>query len=285
MEIFPHIGKHALIPFLSSGISLLRSHQPHHIQLAVACGIDTRLEFCPQLRVGNENIGHLESCQIEGFAGGSTGDGNLLIFLFQIGKDQMLALENQIVVNLIAHHLDPMFHTDIADGAQLLPAPHPSYGIMGRTKQEQFHLFPDNLLLEIQKINLVSATGSLVEIAAHHPPSVVLNHFRKGIVNRLLNQHRIPRLRVRLNCHCQGKDHAGRLDEPLRLHRPVVVLFHPRRHSLEVVLLGVGIAENTVLYLFFQRRCHIGGGGKIHVCHPQRQHIRRFSPLQGKVIF
>ena len=92
-----------------------------------------RLEFYPQLRVRNKNIGHLESRRIESFAGGGTGNGNLLVFLFQIGKYQMLALENQIVVNLITHHLDPVFHTDVADGTQFLPAPHPSYRVMGRT--------------------------------------------------------------------------------------------------------------------------------------------------------
>ena len=276
---------HRLIPLFPFGISGLHSHQSKHSKLADSSCIQLFLEFPAQLRIWDKNIGDHHTCKVKSFAWRSTGNGNVLKLFFHSGENLMLSLKHKVLVNLVTHHDHSMFHADISKLFQFFPGPHSSNRIVRIAQEKQLHMFLCNLLLQIRKINVIAVVLSLVKIAAYHFSAVVRDYLRERIVHRKLDQNAVPRLCVRLHRHSKGKHNARRLDQPLFLWLPVVIGFHPVCHDFKIRSLHLAVSENALFRSLHQRIFHVRRGLKIHICHPQRQHIRRLSSLYRKVIF
>ena len=241
----------------------------------------------PDFLIGNENIRLLQPGQIEGFAGGRRRHRKLPKSRIHLLEHVVLPAPDKIEMNLIAEHQHLMFPANGSNAQQLFLRPHPTHRIVRVTQDEKFHLILHNFLLKILKINEIAAVLAAHQIRAYPFSSILQNDAAEGIIHWLVNQHGIARLRNCPDGICDSHAHARRLHMPFRPDFPVVVPFHPACHRLKEAIAGLGIriAVDIIVRQLGKRVLHIRGGSKIHIRHPQRQHVLGISPLHCKIIF
>ena len=196
----------------------------------------------------------------------------------------MLSQENKIGMDLIAENDHTVSSADLSKGSQFLPCPDSSHRIVRAAQQKQLHMFPQDGLFEIFKIDLISAL-SQHKIAAHHSSPIVPDHLRKGVVHRLLDQYCLSLSCECLHRHGNGKNYPGSAKHPLFLDLPLMASDKPSLQGAKIRLLSVAVSKDAVLCLSDQRLLHIGGCGKIHIRNPKGQNIFRSPSFHGEVIF
>lgn len=127
-------------------------------------------------------------------------------------------------------------------------------------QNKKLHLILHDFLLKILKINGISILFIAHQIRAYPFPVILHNGTAERIIHRLVNQHRVARLRHRPDGIRDSHAHTRRLHMPLRPHLPVMVPLHPSCHGLEkaVAVLGIGIAVDVVVCQLDKRVLHIG---------------------------
>lgn len=123
------MNQQLLQPFFTAGISQFTGFIGHDVQCKVS--LSSRNLFTV-FGIGNQNIGGLKAGQIEGFAGRSTDRAVLKIGVGEgCQRDMLKARHNQIKMDLVGKDEYMMAQADFAELQQLVPAPDPSYRIMG----------------------------------------------------------------------------------------------------------------------------------------------------------
>ena len=200
-------------------------------------------------------------------------------------KDGVRVLgEGEIAVNLIGDHEHAIFLAQVAHLAQLVLCPHPTDRIVRAAQEQHLHGFVLNLGFQVVKVHLKLAVP-LHQRIFHQLPAVIAHHIVERIVYWRLHQNTITRLGQGTDGDGQGKDHAGGLYQPRRLCLPAEAAGKPVGQSGIVVRLGAGVAKDAVVNALPQSVQHRLGGGEIHICYPQGQHVCRAALRYGKVKF
>ena len=152
-------------------------------------------------------------------------------------------------------------------------------------EEEKLHVFGFQLLLKISHIHVIAVVVAEHQRAADDSSSVICNDLGKWIVNRRLNQHSIAWLSVGLDCHRECKHNTRRFDQPLLFRLPVVMAFHPSRNGPKIRSLRIAVSVNAHFRTLHQRIFDVGGCLKIHIRHPQRQHVGWHTAFYCEVIF
>ena len=197
----------------------------------------------------------------------------------------MLSTKYEVLMNLITHNRNMMFYQNISHRGKLFLRPHTPHRIMRIAKQEQLNVVIYDLTFKILQIYVITVVITFVQVVADHLSTIVGDHLRKRIIHRLLQHHGISRLRIRLYRHCQRKNNARRFDKPFFLNVPVVMFFHPRPNRLKIRRLHFTVAKYAMLRALYHRVLNIRRRLKIHICHPQWEHIFRHTSSFCKIIF
>ena len=96
----------------------------------------------------------------------------------------MLALKNEISMDLITYNGHAVLHAEIADRRQLLFRPDSSDRIVRIAEEKELYVFSFQLLLEIRHIHVIAVIIAEHQRAADNSSAVIRNDFRKWIVNR-----------------------------------------------------------------------------------------------------
>ena len=188
-------------------------------------------------------------------------------------------------MDLIGNDKNLMFQADIAEPFQFLSGPDARNRIVRTAQKKQLNMLIFNFLFKVRKIDMVTIVLTQIQRIAHNTSASILDDLRKRIVDRLLDQHRIPRFGVRPYCCRQRKHHTRCVDKPLTFHLPVMALTHPPADTLKVGIRGLTVAKDPVFDPFGECILYKRGCLKIHVCHPKRQYILRHFALLRKIIF
>ena len=115
------------------------------------------LELVSQLFVLDDDVGVEDAGEVEGLGGCCAGDGVLRCPLVDGGKDDVLALEDQVVVDLVGDDGEVMSFADLGQLLELFALPYAARGVVGRAEHENLGLVGDLGLeiLEIKGIILV----------------------------------------------------------------------------------------------------------------------------------
>ena len=245
-KIFTDICLHRVVPLLSIPVRRLACHKPHGVKLAVAGRRDRLLELPPQRIIRDKNVGDLKSRKVKCLARRRAGHHKFPVAFFETRQYLMRSLKDEIRVDFIADHNHSVFFTDVAQPQELLPCPHASHRIVRVAEKKELYLTAAYFFFKIRKIHPVSSVLSLHERIIHNLPAVIADHLRKRIVDRLLQQHRVARLRERPHRLRQRKNNPRRLDQPGFLHVPSVMPSHPARNRLKVAAVRLAVAENAV---------------------------------------
>ena len=285
LDIFPQICPTFHKPLFSGGVGRFCRRQPHKPR-AVIAGLGHHFPECaPQICIGNPDVGNLQPCQIEGFAGRRTGDGDIR----QRRTDGSQAGEgmpriNKILVDLIGHDFHTVGQTDAAQPFQLFSRPHPATGIVGIAEQQQLDLFLRDLPLQLLKIHLVVAIPD-VQCMGHQPPPGLFHTAGERAVHRTQDHHRVAGSRQRLHRSKQGKHHTGRAHQPLRPQLTAVMPLIPIRQHGKIFLFTVGIPVNAPLYDLAKCLLYPVRRPEIHIRHPHGQRVLRHVEGLLKVHF
>ena len=156
---------------------------------------------------------------------------------------------------------------------------------MGIAEKKQLHIMFHDLLFKISQIDMIPVIVPQDQVIADDHTVIVPDHLGKWIVDRLLDQYAVTGLCERLYRHCQGKYHARSLDQPVLFDLPVMMPFHPSCHRVKIYFLGIAVTKDSMFCPLDQRILHVGRCLEIHVCHPEREDVRRLSSPLCKVIF
>ena len=139
--------------------------------------------------------------------------------------------QNKIPVDLIDRDHHTIIKADPAHALQLFLCPRSAYGIVRVTEQHQlcFRLFCKRF--ELCKIDFIIALAINECVQRHiapRPAHIVIVR----VIDRRLDDHIVARLRIHFDRAHQRHIDAGRIDDPLRLHIPMVAALLPVRARL-----------------------------------------------------
>ena len=285
-DIIHNVHLHRIVPGLAVAVGSFGGDKAGSVELAVAAGVVGLAELRPQGFVRDKDIGHLQSRNIKGLAGGGGRDGKRCKGRVDLRKHLMLALPDEICVDLIAEDGHAVALADAAHLQQFFPAPHAAHRVVGAAQQKQLDMVFNNFTLKIRKVDSIMSGGFVQhQVTGDQPASVIHDDLAERIVHRLLDEHRVPGLGAGLDRHRNGKHDARRLLQPVGLYLPAVVGSKPLLHGLKVGGVRLGIAVNCMSGLADEGILDVGGHLKVHIRHPQGQHTRRAAALDGKIIF
>ena len=102
------------------------------IDVAHLVDVDGFVDSAAYFFVRSHDVGDLQSCDVECFAGGYAGDGMSRECFRQGGKRNVgMSRVGQFAMYFVGHHRHVVAEADFADLHQFLPCPHPSGGIVG----------------------------------------------------------------------------------------------------------------------------------------------------------
>ena len=142
----------------------------------------------------------------------------------------------------------------------------------------------DNLLLEVLKVDHIAPFDEMQGVIDKNA-LILPNHIRKGVVDGLLNEHRITVPCKSADGCCDSKDDAGRDDEIAPLDLPIVPCAEPVLKDVKVVVFDLCIAEDAVIGACLQCVNDGNGGAEVHVRDPERQDVLWVAALGGEVVF
>ena len=182
-----------------------------------------------------------------------------------------------------------MAQADFSQLLQFLSGPYSPHRIMRIAQDEQLYLLLLDLAFKVFIIYAVLRFSRncfffVYQCIVYYLTVVVTDNIGKRIIDRILDQYRVSRLCESLYRCAQCKYHTGGLHDPFSLRLPVMVLLHPVRYSIIIGILGLGVSVDSMIHCRIKTLCNFIRYRKIHVCDPQRQHIRRLASLHGIVV-
>ena len=191
-------------------------------------------------------------------------------------------VEQDILMDLVGQHVDPVFEADIQHLLQLVSGPDPTHRIVGRGHDEGPHVVFRDLPLEIGKVDAVAAVV-VDQRVFDEPAARVGDRLMEGIVDRGLQQHRVAGPGEDGDQPVQAADHAGAETDPFPFHAVAVVALLP---ADEIVVVGVRravIAESALVHVVVEGLTHALGRLEIHVRDPHGQQVAPLEML-GQVV-
>ena len=281
-------GRDVLAQGIQPGVPALvggpAGRQAQGIGLGVAGGGQLAAEGPAQVGIGDEDVGDLQTGEVEGLrrrgAGDRVGGGRLA----QGGEGRRRETrQGQVRVNLIGHDDDAVAGRDLLQRGELLAAPDPAHWVVRVAQEQQARTGRLDGLLQGGQVAAVDAVGVTHEGDGGHGALVDLDDVAEGVVDGLLDEDRLARRGQGPYRHGQGRNDAGDHGVPLGLHLPAVASGEPAGQGGVVGVVGFGVAEDAVAGAPQQgaddRRC----GGMVHVRHPQGQDILGAAALDGGV--
>ena len=221
--------------------------------------------------VGEDHGAGLQARQVEGLGAGDAGD-NVACDLRGEGSHRgvLLAVEDEVGVDLVGEHLHVVFHAKLRHTAKLLRCPHDAKGVVGVAEEEE--VAPGELFLKFLPVHDPPAV-LLPEGALHHLPPGGLGHVVKFGVNGGLDQNAAALGSEQANHHGNGLDHAKTVAHFFHINLPVVPALLPVPDGLKIALRPGGIAPETLLGPLRQGVDDGLGGAEIHIRDPQGDHV------------
>ena len=111
------------------------------------------LEAGTLLRVADDDIGVHQARQIKGLAGRHTGDEPVIV-RHDLSQGRMAqAGADQVTVDLVGHHPEPVLFDDGRHAAQLLLGPDVAGGVVGIAEHQQLHVRVGGLRLKVLPVH------------------------------------------------------------------------------------------------------------------------------------
>ena len=281
-------GRDVLAQGIQPGVPALvggpAGRQAQGIGLGVAGGGQLAAEGPAQVGIGDEDVGDLQTGEVEGLrrrgAGDRVGGGRLA----QGGEGRRRETrQGQVRVNLIGHDDDAMVGRDLLQRGELLAAPDPAHRVVRVAQEQQARTGRLDGLLQGGQVAAVDAVGVTHEGDGGHGALVDLDDVAEGVVDGLLDEDRLTRCGQGPYRQGQGRHDARGHSVPLGLHLPAVAAGEPAGQGCPIGLVGLGVAEDAVAGAPQQGTGDCRSGGVVHVRHPQGQDVLGAAALDGGV--
>ena len=251
--------------------------------------IAERVEFLPEsgadFRIGNPDIGNLESCDIECFTWCGAENHLLRRFFVDGGKgDVLVALIGKVGVYFIGNNFHAVADTDVGIGFQFFFRPYSSGRIVGRTKNGKFHMIFCHFSFDISEIKFIVTVFEHQRAVDQFSP-IILYGKRERVIDGTVNENGVIFFCQRFDGKVDGRNDTGCFDKPFGFRVPLEMMKKPVMDSFEIRGFCFGVAVNGMVYPFLQSFRNAVGNGKIHIGNPERQYICRLSLFFCKVEF
>ena len=189
-------------------------------------------------------------------------------------------------MNLVANQQHVVRAAQFAQTAQFVGCPDASHGIVGVAEQQHGGLFErqgsfDSLPVdcEMQGRTLRADASRSVCLAEQGNfeclATGVADEVVETVIHRSQDDHIVARLDVSLQDGSNGGNHADGIKNLLATYMPLVARPEPPDDGLVILVGHQRIAIARVHGALRDGILDTGCGGKIHICHPQGQHILR----------
>ena len=195
------------------------------------------------------------------------------------GDGVVLAVEDQVGVDLVRHQQGAVFDADLGHPAQVGGVPDDAQRIVGVAQQEDAALF--GLGGKVVEINVPMAVF-LHQLVFHHGAVPCFHHVVELGVDRRLDQDLVPVLAEQLDDGRQAGHHAQTPAHEGGVGLPAVALDLPFLHGLKVAGRAGGVAPDALLGFGLAGVDDGLGGAEIHIRHPQGDDVggaELFDPL------
>ena len=185
-------------------------------------------------------------------------------------------------MNLIAHHLHTILHTDVIHPREFGFRPDSSTGVMRVAEQEDCRLFIGTFRGEIGPIHLKSISYPL-ESRLQHLTTIVADRREETVVIWRQDQHFLTRHRECLDGYRHRWHHTSGIEDLLTANGPLMAATEPVDHSHIVIILHHRIAEHPMLSTLTYSLQDSGSRLEVHISHPEGDHvgILTFIPLHA----
>ena len=280
VKVVREIGQQLLQPLFPFPVGGFHGHRAESV---VAVDVHAAPELVKDgfhLRVGEDGGAGLQAGQVEGLGGRHAGDD----MACNLGRERsgdgvVLAVEDQVGVDLVRHQQGAVFDADLGHPAQVGGVPDDAQGVVGVAQQEDAALF--GLGGKVVEINVPMAVF-LHQLVFHHGAVPCFHHVVELGVDRRLDQDLVPVLAEQLDDGRQAGHHAQAPAHEGGVGLPAVALDLPFLHGLKVAGRAGGVAPDALLGFGLAGVDDGLGGAEIHVRHPQRDDIggaKLFDPL------
>ena len=252
--------------------------------MVVAEGVELFLKGAADLRIRDEDVRILQTGDVECLRRRGTDDGIVRRLAADGGEGRVgIAGVGEVFMDFIRDDLHAVAQADLCISRKLFLRPDASGGIVRRAEERELHAAFDDLLFHVIEIDLIVAFFQ-DEAAVHEAAAILLDGGKEGIVDRLVKQDAVPRLRQCFDGDIDGRHDARGLDEPFRLDGPVEIGLLPGSECFEVGAACFRVAEDAMVYAGMKRTDDGLGHAEIHVRHPEGKDISRFAALHGEIV-
>ena len=209
-----------------------------------------------------------------------------LVLLANGGKrHKRVSGHHQFAMDLVANDAHMVFRTNGPHAAQLLSRPHPSGRIMRVAKQENGYFLVLALALKVVPIHNITVALSF-ERTFGNAAALVANGRKEAVVNGSHHKHLLAGERQGLDGTTGGGHHTRGVENRRAIDRPLMASLLPRDNGIVIAIVDLGIAKNAMVHTSPKRFLDSGRCLKIHVSHPQGQHlvIGKVIPLDGTTV-
>ncbi|MPM31800.1 hypothetical protein SDC9_78357 [bioreactor metagenome] len=238
-----------------------------------AVAVENRVKFLPPRRICNHDAGEGQPRQIKRLGGRMANGAIVRNFLSQRRENHMAAARiNQVAVNFVGNHEDPVPVADVSQPTQLRFRENPPHGIVWIAHHKRAAPGRRRLLLKILKINFIPPVFQ-AQGAVDHDTLLLFNGHGEGIVHRPLNQHLVSLLGLGEQQHIDGGHHSRRVAEPVCGRLPAVAPPLPVEIGRNGALVHPCIAVHAAFSRFHHRLTDGGRRFQVHIRHPRGGHV------------
>ncbi len=229
--------------------------------------------------VGGDNRRYLQACGIESLARGDTCHRPAHKLLGQSAvRGIFISLIYKLAMNLVADHNHIIVAAYPGNAQQLVAAPHTS-GRIGRIAQKQYlRLGVGGLGGEVVKVDEIAVAG-IDERVLKHGAAIVAYRGEEAVVDRRLHYHLVAGLGESLDNSRDSRHHTTGIHNAAALDLPAMAAAKPIDYSPVVIFAHKCVAESPLAHTALKSLNYSRRRGKVHVGHPQGQHIGLGVPL------
>ena len=258
--------------------------QPQGVGLGVAASVELGAEAGAQRGVGDEDVGRLQSGEVEclGRRGARDRAGGHLRAQRGEGR-RAVAGKGEVGVDLVGYDDDAVAGGHLRQLCQFVSRPHAPHRIVRIAQEQQSGAGARQGRLQCRGIAPISAVGITDQRHRDDCPAVRLDDLPEGVVDGLLNDDGVAGAGQGPHRQCQGGHDAGGDHVPGGVDPPVVAAGEPAGQGGVVVGVRFGVAEDSMAHPPEEGGGHAGRGGVVHVRHPQGQGRGGAASLGGEV--
>ena len=187
-------------------------------------------------------------------------------------------------MNLVCHNEHMVAVAKLSQFLKLFFCPDSADRIVGTAQQKQLYILGCDLFFQIVEVNFIMSVRQKKR-AFYDLSIVIANHLKERVINRRLNQYTVALFCQSAYRHRKGEYHTGGFYKPFRLWLPVKPTVKPAIQRVKIFSFYLAITENPMGNRILQCIQHRLRRLKIHIRHPQWQHIYVTSAFHGEIIF